>query len=58
MPLKTAFSGERMGTSDMGKAFSAGVSWAQQLHQERIPQNVPGTGLFLTSTAAEVEWAV
>lgn len=58
MPLKTAFSGEIMGICDMGKAFPAGVSWAQQLHKEKILQNVPGTVLFLPSTAAVVEWTV
>lgn len=42
----------------MGKAFSAGVSWAQQLYKQRIPQNVPGTVLFLPSIATEVEWTV
>lgn len=47
-----------MGTTDMGKAFSAGVSWAQQLYKQRIPQNVPGTVLFLPNIAIEVEWTV
>lgn len=49
---------DRMGTSAMGKAFSAGVIWAQQLHKERIPQNVPGIILFFPSMAGEVEWTV
>lgn len=47
-----------MRTSDMGKAFSAEVSGAQQFHKERIPQNVPGTALFLRSITVEAEWTV